>query len=89
MEKAQIIEKIKTALEEVLNNEQSVEIQENTTLFFDLHLDSTSVIELLMVLEDLVEGLSFNPETLEPDHFQTVGTLADYVMNNTAVGSHE
>ncbi|WP_439959572.1 acyl carrier protein, partial [Streptomyces luteocolor] len=52
-------------------------ITENTRLFDDLGFDSTSILELLMALEDELD-FEFDPETLEPDDFETVGSLAAY-----------
>ena len=52
-------------------------ITEKTRLFDDLGFDSTSILELLMTLEDELD-FEFDPETLEPDDFETVGTLAAY-----------
>ncbi|MBD1372849.1 acyl carrier protein [Hazenella sp. IB182357] len=74
-----IIESIKKALVEVLNVENADNIKPSTTLFDELSLDSTSVLELLMVLEDEIDGLSVDPETLEPQHFETVESLAIYI----------
>ncbi|MER5439009.1 phosphopantetheine-binding protein [Streptomyces sp. NPDC002790] len=77
MNRTQIIEHIQVALSEVLNKEVT-ELSEDTRLFEDLALDSTSVIELLMALEDTV-GLEIDPDELDPEVFKTVRSLADYV----------
>ncbi|ATY99315.1 acyl carrier protein [Streptomyces bacillaris] len=52
---------------------------ESPRLFDDLGLDSTSVLELLMRLEDEL-GIEFDTDSLEQHHFDSVGTLADYVI---------
>ncbi|MCX5391924.1 phosphopantetheine-binding protein [Streptomyces sp. NPDC006482] len=78
MNRTDVIEHIRTALSGVLNREVTG-ISEEVRLFEDLALDSTSVIELLMGLEDTV-GLEIDPDELEPEVFQTVGTLTDYVI---------
>jgi acyl carrier protein len=44
----------------------------------DLGLDSTNILELLMKLEDEF-GVEFDPDTFEPRHFETIGTLTEYV----------
>ncbi|WP_093171126.1 acyl carrier protein [Sinosporangium album] len=46
--------------------------------FEDLSFDSTSVLELLMRLENELD-VEFDPETLEPSDFETVRSLALYV----------
>ena len=73
---------ITTCLSEVLERELP-ELSEDTRLFDDLHLDSTSVLELLMALEDGV-GIEIDPENLNMADFVTVGTLTDYVLGNLA-----
>ncbi len=49
-----------------------------TRLFEDLALDSTSVLELLMAIEEEL-GVEFDPDTLEMQHFATIGSLSEYV----------
>jgi acyl carrier protein len=73
---------ITAALSEVLQSDLG-ELGEETRLFEDLNLDSTTVIELLMALEDVL-GILVDPDTLQPEHFTTVGKLADYVMADDA-----
>ncbi|MFE5729540.1 acyl carrier protein [Streptomyces sp. NPDC056528] len=77
MDRAQILKHLQEALADVLNKDIP-DLAEEMRLFEDLALDSTSVIELLMALEDTV-GLEIDPDELEPDVFATVGSLADYV----------
>ncbi len=77
MDRSELVAAIETALREVLEREISG-LTEDTRLFDDLHLDSTSVLELLMALEDIV-GISVDPETLDMDDFASVGTLAHYL----------
>jgi acyl carrier protein len=72
------IEAVKVALAEVLQRVLP-DVDEHTRLFEDLHLDSTSVLELLMALEDSV-GIAVDPEELQPKHFKTIGALADYAL---------
>jgi acyl carrier protein len=52
-------------------------ISADTRLFDDLALESMSILELLLKLEDDL-GFEFDPETLEPSDFDTVGSLAAY-----------
>ena len=77
MDRAEILLQLRSSLSEVLNRE-GPELREDANLFDDLALDSTSVIELLMSLEDTV-GLEIDPEELAPEVFKTVASLADYV----------
>ncbi|MFI5776801.1 acyl carrier protein [Nocardia sp. NPDC051570] len=48
-------------------------------LFDDLGLDSTSALELLMRIEDET-GIEFDDDTLEQQHFETVGSLVGYTL---------
>jgi acyl carrier protein len=82
MDRTAIVSSINDALSEVLNRDASG-LDENVRLFEDMHLDSTSVLELLMALEDKL-GIEVDPESLEMDNFKTLGTLTDYV--STALG---
>lgn len=77
MDRPKLVAAIETALSEVLEREVSG-LTEEIRLFEDMHLDSTSILELLMALEDIV-GISVDPETLDMDDFTSVGTLADYL----------
>jgi acyl carrier protein len=77
MNREQTIEQIRVALSKVLGQEIP-HVSEDVRLVEDLSLDSTSVIELLMALEDTT-GLEVDVEDLEPDVFRTVGSLADYL----------
>jgi acyl carrier protein len=71
------VDSIAAALARVLKRDADG-ITESTGLFEDLGVDSTSVLELLLELEDDL-GVEFDADTLEQQHFQTVGTLAAYV----------
>ncbi|MFF4806500.1 acyl carrier protein [Streptomyces sp. NPDC001351] len=58
-------------------------LSDDTRLFEDLHLDSTTSLELLMAMEDSF-GLVVDPETLDMDDFETVGTFAAFVLRELA-----
>jgi acyl carrier protein len=77
MDRSSIIAGIKSALSEVLKD-QIFEVSEETLLFEELYLDSTTILELLMALEDTL-GIEVDVENLYVETFKTVGTLADYV----------
>ena len=78
LERRPVIDAIINALADVLKRDAS-SITESTPLFEGLGLDSTTVLELLMRLEDEA-GMEFDTDTLEQRHFETVGTLASYVL---------
>lgn len=68
---------LRDALAEVLKKDLP-DLTPQTRLFSDLALDSTSVIELLMELEDTL-GLQIDPDELTPEVFETVGSLNAYI----------
>ncbi|MBM7077230.1 MULTISPECIES: acyl carrier protein [Micromonospora] len=80
MDRSKIVSQIEQALSDVLQRPVAG-LPEETRLFEDLHVDSTSVLELLMALEDGV-GIEVDPERLEIADFKTIGTVADYVIVN-------
>lgn len=53
-------------------------ITAESRLFDDLAFDSTGVLELLMRLEDHF-GVEFDPFTIEPRDFETIGTVTEFV----------
>lgn len=57
-------------------------ITPQTHLFDDLAFDSTSVLELLMQLEDTL-GIEVDPFTVEPSDFEVVASLVTYVVGQT------
>lgn len=83
MDRRAVVTAVGAALSEILEREITG-LSEDTRLFDDLHLDSTSVLELLMELEDSL-SVSVDPEDLDMDDFASVGTLADYLQARRAV----
>jgi acyl carrier protein len=79
---ATTVDSVAAALARVLNRDVAT-IAESSRLFDDLGLDSTSVLELLLELENEL-GAAFDADTLEQRHFETVGTLAAYVRAQLA-----
>lgn len=77
MDRSAIIVGIKSALGEVLKD-PVCDLSEETSLFEDLYLDSTSILELLMAMEDVL-GIEVDTDNLNVAAFKTIGTLADYV----------
>jgi acyl carrier protein len=78
---------LKDALADVLKKDLP-ELTADTRLFSDLALDSTSVIELLMALEDTL-GLQIDPDELTPEVFETFGALTAYVAGCLGAGEPE
>jgi acyl carrier protein len=78
VERSEIIEHLRISLSVVLDREIT-EFTAETRIIEELEIDSIRFIELIMSLEDTL-GLDVDPETLEPEVFQTAGSLADYVQ---------
>ncbi|MFY1638267.1 acyl carrier protein [Solwaraspora sp. WMMB335] len=79
-DRQQILDAIVAALSDVLRQELTG-VTEQTRLFDDLSLDSTSVLGLLMALEDALD-MQVDPENLEQRHLETVGALADFIVES-------
>jgi len=77
MNRDEIVRHLHIALSVVLNREVTG-LEPQARLFEDLAMDSTSVIELLMSLEDTMD-LQIDPDELTPDVFRTAGSLTDYI----------
>ncbi|KAB1162366.1 acyl carrier protein [Micromonospora sp. DT46] len=78
MERSEIIEHLRISLSVVLNRELP-ELSAETQILEDLEIDSIRFIELIMSLEDTLQ-LDVDPESLEPEVFQSVGSFADYIQ---------
>ncbi|ROL70534.1 phosphopantetheine-binding protein [Pseudomonas vranovensis] len=63
----------------VLKLPENTVISADSHLRDDLGLDSLTSMELLVNLEDDIEGFFVNPDTIAPGHFNTVATLAGYI----------
>lgn len=77
MDRTEIVNHLQISLSAVLNREVAA-LTPESRLFEDLAMDSTSVIELLMSLEDTM-GLEIDPDELGPEVFRTVGSLTGYI----------
>jgi acyl carrier protein len=75
---------IGTVLGRVLKTELPP-LTEDVRLMEDLNLDSTSVLELLLEIEDEL-GVQIDVEGIEQKDFATVGTLADLVTRQAVDG---
>ncbi|MFE0190358.1 MULTISPECIES: acyl carrier protein [unclassified Streptomyces] len=77
MDRQQMVGTIQSALSGVLERDVPG-VSEETRFFDDLHLDSTSILELLMALEEEV-GFTVDPEEIDMDDFVSVATFIDYL----------
>lgn len=78
MDRQNVVTALENALTEVL--ERSVTgLTGDVKLFDDLHLDSTTMLEMLMTLEDSI-GLVVDPEDLDADDFISVDTFTNFVL---------
>jgi acyl carrier protein len=76
VDRDRVVLAIGSALGNVLDSDLP-EITEGTRLF-ELGLDSTGVLELLLHLEDEL-GQEIDSENLRMEHFESVRSLADFV----------
>lgn len=83
MNRTEVTATVIRCLAEVLKTELP-DVTEQTRLFEDLHLDSTTSLELLMAVEEAI-GVEFDMEELNMDDFRTVGTLTDSVLSAAEV----
>jgi len=80
-ERAELVTAVAAALSAVLERDVS-DAREETALFHELGLDSTGVLDLLMLLEERLD-LELDTDNLEMKHFSTVGSLADFLASET------
>lgn len=88
-ERAGIIAGIASALHEVLQYDQAhalPELTEDTRLFDDLGLESASVLELLMIIEDTM-GIEVDANELDIDDLRSVRSFADFVQSRQSVAT--
>ncbi|GGU52466.1 hypothetical protein GCM10009504_06600 [Pseudomonas laurentiana] len=69
-------------LRRVLNLPETLLVVPDSHLRNQLGLDSLTSMELLVSLEDEIEGFFVNPDTITPGHFNTVASLAQYIEAN-------
>ena len=78
--RAKIVDAVCGLLPDVLKREVEG-AGESTTLMEDLGMSSTGALEIVLLLEESLE-VEISVEDLGREHFETVGTLADYVAVN-------
>ena len=82
MERQEILEKLKELLRSqqfFIKEEQMDEFSEDTSLLYDLVLDSIQILELLVMLEEKFEIIC-EANDLNIDLFDKVHTLIDFIM---------
>lgn len=84
MNRQDVVQALEAALTDVLDRPVSG-LTGEVRLFDDLHLDSTTMLEMLMALEDSI-GLEVDPEELEVDDFESVATFTDFVLAGRPAG---
>ncbi|MCC9703928.1 phosphopantetheine-binding protein [Streptomyces sp. MNU76] len=78
MDRQNVVTALENALTHVLERPVTG-LHGDIRLFDDLHLDSTTMLEMLMALEDSL-GLVVDPEELDADDFVSVDTFTDFVL---------
>lgn len=78
MDRQNVVIALEIALTDVLERPVTG-LTGDVKLFDDLHLDSTTMLEMLMALEDSI-GLVVEPEELDADDFISVDTFTDFVL---------
>jgi acyl carrier protein len=61
----------------------TVAVTEDAKLFDELGLDSTGVLDLMLKIEEELD-VEFDTENLQLGHFESVRTLADFVIAEAA-----
>ncbi|QFZ18773.1 acyl carrier protein [Saccharothrix syringae] len=80
MDRNTVVSALEQALTEVLERPVTG-LDGHVRLFDDLHLDSTTMLEMLMALEDSL-GLVVDPEDLDADDFVSVDTFTTFVLSS-------
>ncbi|MEU9606667.1 phosphopantetheine-binding protein [Streptomyces sp. NPDC048057] len=80
MDRQNVVTALETALTDVLDRPVTG-LTGDVKLFDDLHLDSTTMLEMLMALEDAI-GLVVDPEDLDAEDFVSVDSFTDFVLSS-------
>lgn len=73
------------AIREILEFQNASQLSEETLLETDLGMDSGLMLELIMQLEDTVEGLVIDQASISYEEFKSVGSVCDYIANRVSV----
>ncbi|OOC13356.1 hypothetical protein BM451_11930 [Dickeya dadantii] len=72
-------QEIATAIGMVLETDDLSELHPHTDLERDLGFKSGIFIELMMYLEEMIEGFSINPVTLDSQQISTIDSLGRFI----------
>jgi acyl carrier protein len=78
LNRERVVEAILDLLRSVLGTDLGV-VTEDAKLFDELGLDSTGVLDLMLKLEESLD-IEFDTDNLQLAHFESVRTLADFVL---------
>ncbi|GHJ48859.1 hypothetical protein Cs7R123_62010 [Catellatospora sp. TT07R-123] len=84
MNRNDVIDQIRIVVGKVLGQEIGP-LSPDDRLLDGLNLDSTSMLEILMELEDTL-GFEVDIDSLDPAVFETVGSFADYIVDAVPQG---
>ncbi|NAT77161.1 acyl carrier protein [Dickeya dadantii] len=79
-------QKIATAIGMVLETDDLSELHPHTDLERDLGFESGIFIELMMYLEEMIEGLSIDPVTLDSQQISTIDSLGRFIHSQLEHG---
>lgn len=80
MDHASVIEVVRSVLANITRNDAVREMRLDTSLKDELSIDSMTSLTFLMALEDAIENFVVDADTLEAEHFDTIGTICEYVF---------
>ncbi|HHQ4530376.1 TPA: phosphopantetheine-binding protein [Aeromonas hydrophila] len=78
------VQEIIHAISLVLESDDVSELHAGTQIERDLGFDSGLYIELIMYLEDAIEGLHIDPTTLKISDFESIGSIANFIAKATS-----
>lgn len=81
MTDAEIREKVVAAVVDIMGVEAST-LTDETQLAFDVGADSLDMVEIAMLIEDAIPGLTIDDHDIE--EIDTVGQMVAYVQRQTA-----
>jgi len=67
------------AIREILEFQSADKLTEDSLLETDLGMDSGLMLELIMQLEDAIDGLEIDQATISYEEFKSVGSVCDYI----------
>jgi len=80
MEKRQIIDKINKRIKEDILKDISIEVQDNDSLITSGLIDSFSLVDLALIVEDLF-SVRIEDHELNSESFDTLNELAEIILS--------